>query len=354
LKAFAEKHPGAQGARALEIAAALGKSPKAAALREQVEQLDPLHWGRPVDELLSTLKAPDPRDRWLAARELGALGMRDAWDPLLEEATDSHFEEVRVRAATALGQLAAVLGPAGTEVEVRKRLESLRKMASGPQLFLKVALLEEVNGQKAEALADYRRSLRGDAFDFLPLRREMRLQAASGSAFAGALAARRLAVEAEELVRNRAQGDGAGDPPLLAARWYCGALHAITEASEALEQVPPAAAKQFPEDLGSFVKRASEAKRLAKARLADAEDLARADRAGFQPCEADDVVPRLAEAEQARLAAVAALLKSADPLAAWPLRRASRRDPSSAVRAAAAQALPQVPAAPVPPTPRSK
>lgn len=309
-----------------------GKTAKA--LRAQVEKLDPNAFGRPVDELIRALDAPDPRDRWLAAEELGGLGAREAFDKLLDVAADSRFEELRLRAFSALQTLSAVTGPQGSAVQARRRLEKLRKMASGPRMFLKVALVEELAGLRTEALADYNRCLRGDGEDLLALRRLLELEPPG---FSRAVAARRLAVTVEELAR--AHNADAGDPVLLAARWFCGANHEALAAQQSLEALPASVAQDAPEDLPVFRDKARSAVAATHARLADLEDQARAEKPGFATCESDDVAPRLEDGVKARLAAVAALGAAKSSLAQYPLRHAARRDPAPAVRAAAQKAL---------------
>jgi hypothetical protein len=348
LKTFLVKHPdGEAGAEARSLAAELQKKAKLVkALRTSAEKLDPNSFGRPPDELIAALSATDPRDRWQAAEELGSLGAQQALDPLLETAASSRFSEVRTRAFASLQQLFARMGPGAAEVQSRQRQESLRKTAQGPLLFLKLAMLEELSGAHSAAATDYQRSLRGDSQDFLALRRLTTLQQLDHMNFQSAISARRLAVELLQETRDRSTGEGAGDPPLLASRWYCGAVHDARAARDTLAAIPEASVKDFPEDLESFRQKADEAVRVAQAKLSDAESLARANQTDFQPCDVDDVAPRLADGVKSRLSAVEELARSKDPLAAWPLRLTARRDPSAEVREAAQKALSSVMAKP--------
>lgn len=336
LQSLAARRPEvAEPARA--IVRALERDPHTTkVLRAQVQNLDPLAFGRPVDELQRALDAPDPRDRWLAAEELGGLGAVPALDRLLDLAADSRFEEVRLRSFGALQQLATTLGPAAMEVQARRRLEKLRKVASGPRLFLKVAMLEELSGLQAQASADAQRTLRGDGEDLLPL---VRLLTLEPPGFGRAVFARRLAVTLEEQTRAHQAGDESSDPPLLAARWFCGALHEAQVAEAALSQLPPSVARDAPEDLSAFTQRAAQTRAMVQARLADAEDAARAENPRFVSCGVDDVAPRLDDGVRSRLGAVAALAAANSSLARYPLARTASHDPSAAVREAARQAL---------------
>jgi hypothetical protein len=322
--------------QALALVHELERDPRATkVLRAQVEKLDPLYFGRPIDELVRALDAPDPRDRWLAAEELGGLGAIQTMDRLLDLAADARFEEVRLRAFGALQQLAETLGPQAMEVEGRRRLEKLRKVASGPRLFLKVAMIEELAGLTLEAAADAQRTLRGDVEDLLPL---VRLMVIDPSGFGRAVSARRLAVTLEEQARLHGSGDD-GDPPLLAARWFCGALHEAQLAEATLLHLPPDVARDAPEDLATFTQRAQQTRALVQARLADHEDAARAENPRFVGCSVDDVAPRLEDGVHARLAAVEALAAAKSTLARYPLERTAHHDPSRVVRAAAQAAL---------------
>jgi len=333
LAALAQRQPQV-AAQALALAREMKRDPKLPTLRAQLPHLDPAAFGRPADELVHALEAPDPRDRWEAAEELGELGAMAAYDKLLDVAADSAFEEVRVRAFLALQKLAARTGQQAMAVHARERLEKLRKMASGPRMFLKIALVEELAGMKNPARADYRKCLRGDGEDQLALRRLLELEPPG---FERAVFARRLATTLEQLSKDHAR-DG-GDPPLLAARWYCGALHDATAAQGALDALPPQVVANAPEDIPSFRERARTVLAEIKARFDDAEDSARVEKPGFTGCEQDGVRARMQEGVSARLVAVSAIAAAGSKLSRYPLQRAALRDPSPEVRAAAAKAL---------------
>ena len=338
LKQLAERRPQVAVA-ANELAKKIEHDARIKTLRAQLPHLDPLEFGRPPDELVRALDAPDPRDRWLAAEELGALGAEAAYEKLVNVAADSHFEEIRLRAFGALQQLAARTGRDAVAVDARSRLEKLRKMASSPRMFLKIAIVEELAGMRVEAVADYQRCLRGDSEDLLALRRLLELEPPS---FERAVAARRLAVTVEEEIAAHTSDDG--DPPLLASRWMCGVSHDADAAQAVLAAIPDAIAKDSPEDISTFRARAREAQAQAHARLSDAEDAARAEQKTHTACESDDVLPRMQDGVKARLAAVAALAAAKSDLAQYPLKQVARRDPSADVRQAALQALGTPPA----------
>ncbi|MBS2027133.1 MAG: hypothetical protein JST54_04440 [Deltaproteobacteria bacterium] len=333
LRQLASRRPQVATA-ANELAKKIEHDGKTKALRAQLAHLDPLEFGRPPEELVRALDAPDPRDRWLAAEELGALGAQSAYEKLVDVAADARFEELRLRAFAALQQLVARTGKDAAAVDARSRLEKLRRMASSPRMYLKIAIVEELAGMRVEALADYQRCLRGDAADLLALRRLLELEPPG---FERAVAARRLAVTVIDEITAHTSAEG--DPPLLASRWLCGVAHDADAAQTALAKLPETVAKDAPEDMSAFRARAREAQAQAHARLSDAEDAARAEQRTHVACEADDVLPRIQDGVKARLAAVAALAAAKSELAQYPLRQVARRDPSAEVRQAALQAL---------------
>jgi HEAT repeat protein len=335
LHRFATTHPGPMAAKAEDLAKKAA-SPKAKEIRHRLDDLDPAAYARPTDELLHTLEAADPRDRWLAAEELGALALPEAIGPLLSAASGSRFEEVRRRSLVALKNIFDRLGPEAAEAEVRTRISDLRKMASGPRLFLELGLIEELGNKEAEARADFEHALRGDQDDLVALARLEDIDQRHHMFFDAAIRARRAEVEIAEADHAH---DDEGDPPLLHARWLCGIAHAASDSLNQLKAIPPDMSRDFPEDIRAFVRKAEEVQKTTAAHLADAEDAARADRPDLATCEQDDVAPRLAEGVAKRLATIAWLVQTNDPLAGWPLVQLAQNDPSPEVRARAAKAL---------------
>jgi hypothetical protein len=339
LETFATRRPDGTGERARALARALRRDPKELQeLRALAARLDPARYARPAPELLQVLSAGDPRERWLAAEELGRMGARQAIDPLLDAAAGSRFARVRSRALAALQSLFALLPIDALEVEVRARAEALRKLAQGPALQVRLSILEDLMGDEKAALEDYARALRGDAADLLVLRRIASLRARRGEAFSAAVAARDLATRVLQAVERREGEEGAS--PALLARTLCGARDDAQDALALLQAMPAAAAAEFPEDLGLFRRRAEEATRLASARLSDAEARARAEEKAFRGCDDDGgLATRLADGESDRRAAVTQAAQRKDSRLQPALARVARFDPSADVRAAARDAL---------------
>lgn len=337
---FARAHPGPLADKAAQRAAAIRRRPNAAVLRKLAARLDPSRFTRPAGELLRALEAPDPRHRWLAARELAVAGSIDAADRLLAVAASSRFLLVRREAFLALATVWTAMPAEARESEVSRRRQSLVEPAAGEPLA-KRAMLSEAGGAAEAAVTDYGRLARSDAGDLLAWWRLSELRRARGDALGAAIAARQVAVQVDAALADRL-ADGA--VPLLLARTLCGLHVMVVEARRALDALPESAARDFPEDLTAFRNRAADVDRKAAARLSDAEAAARAVDRDLKRCVDDDVTPRLADGERDRLDAVKALAALREPLALPALRRASLRDPSAAVRRAAAEHLtPQPP-----------
>ena len=335
LEEFAFRHEGALADEAKARAKALAKDK---ALKGLAERLSPAHFARPEEELLRVLAAPDPRERWLAAEELGLMGARRTVDALLEAAATSRFSRVRERAFVALLALYALLPQEIKDVEARARLEAVRKVAQSPALMVKMALLEELLADAAAALVDYQKSMKGDQTDLFVLRRMLALKLAKGESFGAATAARELAGRVGQLLEQRAQEEGLS--PLLLSRTLCGAKDDARAAVEALAGLSPQAARDFPEDLQLFQRRAAEVLRLTTARLSDAEADARSADHGFKGCDDDGSLhPRLAEGEADRLKVVVELSRRPEEAARQALSLSALHDPAAKVREAAKAAL---------------
>lgn len=336
LEAVARRRPSA-APRARAREAELRRDPALKDLQRLGVRLDPGRFARPADELVRVLSSGDPRERWLAAEELGRMGAWQAIDPLLDAAADARFARVRVRAFSALRALFAMLPPDALDIEWRGRAEALRKMAQSAALQGKLAILEDLL-RDPRALADYSKALRGDAADLLVLRRIATLRAERGEAFAAAAAARDWATRVMQAVDQRSGGDGSG--ALLLSRALCGLRDDAQAALAVLKGIPAAQAATFSDDLQLFIQRAEDAQRLASARLSDAEAAARAQDLGFKPC-ADDggLGARMGDGEAERKAAVEELGRRVDGRTRPALERAARLDPSPDVRGAARSRL---------------
>lgn len=339
LEAFAKRHPGELGAEARARARALARDRRASRLKLLGQRLSPHHYARPEAELIGVLDAPDPRDRWLAATELGRIGSMAAFDALLQACAVARFSLVRHRAFEALQTIVALLPQDTLDIELRQRIEALRKMAQGPDLHIKVAVLEELLGDDREALKDYARALRIDDRDPFVLTRIAEIRVRLGEGYSAAVAAREVANSVLALLKQRAE-EQADLSPVLLARTLCGAHRDAAFAVELIDRLPASAREDFPDDLTQFGQRAVEAERLASARLSDAEAAARIADTGFKGCRDDgQVIARLADGEADRLAVVEELRKLDDPKVRPALELAARRDPSNQVREAARAAL---------------
>jgi hypothetical protein len=328
--------------RARGLEGELRRDPALQALRRLAQRLEPTHFARPEPELVRVLSAGDPRERWLAAEELGRMGAWRALEPLLNAAVDSRFARVRAQSFSAMQTLFALLPRDVQDVEWRARVEALRKVAQSPALQVRLAVLEDLLGDP-RALADYAKALRGDAADLLVLRRIASLRAERGEVFASAAAARDWATRVMQAIEQRSGGEGAG--PLLTSRILCGLRDEAQAARSLLRGIPPAQTASFSEDLKLFLQRAEDAERLASARLSDAEAAARAEDLGFRVCEDDGgLAARMRDGESERLAAVEDLGRRVGQPARLALEKAKRLDPSPAVRAAATARLEAMPA----------
>lgn len=332
LSALARRRPpAAPRARALE--SELKRDPALPEVRRLAERLDPRRFARPADELARVLTSGDPRDRWLAAEELGRMGAIEAVNPLLDAAADSRFTRVRARAFSALQALFALLPKDALDTEWRARAEALRKLAQSAALQGRLAVLEDLQGDP-RSLSDYAKALRGDASDLLALRRIAALRAGRGEAFAAAATARDWATRVRQAVEQRSGGDGTG--ALLVSRALCGLRDDARSALALLKGITAAQAAAFSEDLPLFVQRAEDAERLASARLSDSEAAAREQDPAFRPCGDDGgLAARLGEGDAERLAAVEELGRRFQARARPVLLRAATLNPSPEVRAAA-------------------
>ncbi len=321
----------------LSLLRALGK-PAVERLRASV---DPLHYARPVGETIGVLKSPDPRERWLAADELGSTGDFAAIAPLLEEAAKSRFSRVRQRAFEALSRLFELLPRDAVDLTVRSRAEALdRKAAQDVGLFVKLGVVRELLGDADAALQAYESALRLDPEDLFALRRTVELNAEMGKAFRAGVLARELAFRTRQLAERWSGTDVESINPLLLSRTLCGALDDARFALAHLKSLPPEALEDLADDAPRFIAQAEVSERFIAARLADAEAEARSVSREFRMCaDEGDQPDRLQEGVRARIEAVSAIAARRDLLRDVLLDRLARRDPAPGVREAARQAL---------------
>ncbi|MBZ4421245.1 HEAT repeat domain-containing protein [Myxococcus sp. RHSTA-1-4] len=296
------------------------------------------HYLRDLEDLKRALVTADPLDRWQAAEELGQHVSVRTIDPLLDALRTARNPLIRQNALESLRTVLSALPRPVAEYEVASRLDALRERASSAEMYLTVAVLLDLSGQLALASTEYQRSVEGGATDPVVLRRWVRIREERRQHFSAAVAARQLALWALDVAREEAVTPE-GQVPLASARLLCAAAVNARFASEAIARAR-AATTEFPEDLAEFERRAAEAKRLAEARLADAELLLRQQSPGVRTCADQSVRERLDSAVKERTAALESVgPKLPQQVGRMLLELARERDPSPQVREAAAARL---------------
>lgn len=315
----------------LESARALEAVERSA--EERVRRVLPAWSRRAFEDVVRSLQAPDPMDRWQAAEELGHFVTIRAIDPLLEQVRLARNPLIRQAAFDSLQRVLRALPRVVAEYEVATRLAALSSTASDAQLYLTRAALLDLSGQLEKAVLEYQRAWDPQQPDPLILRRWVTIRQERRQFFAGAVTARQLAMWAKDAASQAAPPTGA--TAVLTARELCAAavngelaLQAITAARGA--QV------EFPDDLEGFEVRAKDAVKLVRAKLRDAELVMLEVDGRARACGNQDARERLAEGEKARLEALEALLAKPPRNVADVLQVVRLRDPSEPMRAAAA------------------
>jgi len=299
------------------------------------------HYLRSLEDLERALRAPDPMDRWEAAEELGQHVSVKALEPLLSALRTGRNPLVRQRALESLRRVLRALPPAVAEYEVTVRVEALREKAGSAELYLTLAVLLDVAGQYEAAATEYQRAFSPEAPDPVVLWRWMGVREERGQAFSAAVAARQLALWALREARDESLSPEGG-VPLAAARQLCAVVGEARVAADVIARARQVGT-EFPEDLASFALMAEEARRLAEARLADAELLLREQKPGARTCGDEAVRERLEAAVAQRREALQAVVAKLPRLAPVLLEAVRTVDPSAEVRAEAAARLASLP-----------
>ena len=312
-----------------------------AALQKLRESVDPLFYARPTEELLEVLKSADPRERWQAAAELGRTADSKVIRPLLAEASKSRFSRVRQAAFDALREIFRILPQDTIELTIRTAVTDLeKKAAQDAGMFTRLGIIRELTGEPDKALVAYESALRLVPDDTFVLRRLVALNADAKKSFRAGVLARELAFRVRHHAEQWTSPDTEGANARLLARTLCGTLDDARFALERLKGLPPAALADLADDVPRFISLAEESVQFVSARLADAEAEARSNDKTFIPCAAaGEQEERLKEGEGRRIEAVADISRRKDELRTILLKRMAARDPSEAVRSAAAQAL---------------
>jgi hypothetical protein len=286
---------------------------------------------RAMADVLASLKAPDPMDRWLAAAELSQFVSVKVIDPLIDQLRTARNALIREAAFDSLQTVVRLLPRHVAEYELATRLDALDGKAQDGALLLTRAVLLDVSGQLERAATEYQRAWDPQLPDPMVLRRWVALRTERRQFFAGAVTARQLAAWAKEVASQTE-----APTPVTAlglARDLCAASQAAT-----LAQTTIAAARkervEFPDDLEGFEVRATEAVKLAQAKLRDAELVLLGVDARARRCGDDPLAERLSAGEAERVAAVTAM--KARPPKDWStwVELVQLKDPSPRVRAA--------------------
>lgn len=333
-KALAAKAPLA--AQVPELKARLERAEKVDALQKSkdaaVQRALPGYYLRSLDDLVKSLHAPDPMDRWEAAEELGELVDVKAIDPLLEALRSARHPLVRQRAFDALARLLAALPAQVAEFEVASRVEAASASASDSQVVLTLAALLDLSGQLGRAATEYQRAFDPAAPDPVVLRRWVAIRAGRKEPYSAAVAARQLSIWVEGQVKDAA----AEGSTLSTARTLCGAREYALAAREAISAAL-AASPEFADDVRLYSLRAAEAVKLSEARLRDVELKLLEGDARLRRCGDGTFRARLAEGEKQRLEALQQVKAKSPKTAGLVLELARERDPSPAIRTALAK-----------------
>ena len=298
---------------------------------EAVQRALPQFYLRTFDDVVKSLNAPDPLERWQAAEELGEHITIRAIDPLLECFRTARNPLVRQRAFESLGKVLKALPRTVAEFEVATRVESSRATASDAQLYLTIGVLLDLSGRLDKAASEYQRAFDPAAPDPIVLRRWAQIRRERHQPYSAAVTARQLSVWAQQVagVQTVAENGSA----LGVARQLCAAVEMSRFAREVITEVA-AQPTEFPDDIAEFQRRAEDSVKLSEARLRDAELKLLESDARAKRCGDESVRERLKAGEEQRLTSLKALPAKASKVASLVKELALLREPSLAIRAA--------------------
>jgi tetratricopeptide (TPR) repeat protein len=296
---------------------------------EAVQRSLPGFYLRSFEDVVKSLGAPDPLERWQAAEELGEHVTIRALDPLLETFRTARNPLVRQRAFESLGKLLKALPRPVAEYEVELRVEAARANASDAQLFLTIGVLLDLSGRLDKAASEYQRAFDPAAPDPIVLRRWAQIRRDRRQPYSAAVTARQLSVWTQQVATLQQVVEGGG--ALTIARQMCAALEMGRFARDVITEVA-VQKTEFPDDVAEFQRRADDAVKIAEARLRDAElKLLEAD-THAKRCGDASVRERLKAGEAQRLSSLKELPVKASKVATLVKELALQREPSLEIR----------------------